>query len=278
LEAKYKTGDWHDRNDELAEEFYQMFEEEREMYGDLPAICAHIMRSYDYKWKNEDPKLIWHEVETEFEIELPHGHTMVFKVDGIVEDEWGMWLAEHKSHKSYPKGEYRFVDMQSAKYVYGLRKLGFPITGVLWNYLLTVEPKKPALLKDGSRLSARKIKTDAITYLEAIHEYGLDPKDYLRDIIRLRDHADFFRRERVPKPEIVTKQLVKEAILTADDIEQRKGGEPTRSIERSCEMFCPYLDLCITDLYGGDTKSIIHMNYQQATKDDYYVYAEKEVI
>ena len=90
LEAKYKTGDWHDRNDELAEEFYQMFEEEREMYGDLPAICAHIMRSYDYKWKNEDPKLIWHEVETEFEIELPHGHTMVFKVDGIVEDEWGM--------------------------------------------------------------------------------------------------------------------------------------------------------------------------------------------
>ena len=275
LEAKYTTGDWHSRNDELAAEFYKMFEEEREMWGDLPSICAHIMRSYDYRWREEDATLRWLDLESEFEIDLPHGHTMVFKIDGIVEDEWGMWLAEHKTHKSYPKGEYRFVDMQSAKYVYGLRKLGYPITGVLWNYLLTVEPKKPELIKDGSRLSNRKIRTDAITMLEAIREYGLDPNDYKRDIIRLRDHADFFRRERVPKPEHITKQLVREAIITADEIE--KGGEPTRSIERSCEMFCPYLDLCVTDLYGGDTSGMIRMNFQEGTHDDYYGYAEKEV-
>lgn len=274
LEAKYSEGDWHERNEELAEEFNRMFDEEKEMYGDLPSICSHIMRSYDYHWKHEDVNMTWVAVEQEFEVELPHGHTMVFKVDGIVEDEYGMWLAEHKTHKSYPKGEYRFIDMQSAKYVYGLRKLGYPITGVLWNYLLTVEPKKPALLKDGTRLSKAKIRTDAITFMEAIKEYGLDLDDYKRDIVRLRDHADFFRRERVPKPEIVAKTLVREAIITADEIE--RGYEPTRSIDRSCEMFCPYMDVCLTELYGGDASSIISMNFQKATKDDYYVYAEKE--
>lgn len=275
LEAKYSGRDWHERNDELAEEFYAMFEEEREMYGDLPTICAHIMRSYDYHWREEDATLTWIEVEKEFEVELPHGHTMVLKVDGIVEDDYGMWLAEHKTHKSFPTGEYRFVDMQSAKYVYALRKLGYPITGVMWNYLLTVEPKKPKLLKSGLRLSKAKVRTDAITFVEALREYGLDPADYKRDIIRLRDHADFFRRERVPKPEIITKTLVKEAIHVADEIE--RGFEPDRSIDRSCEMFCPYLDVCLTSLYGGDTDSIVRMNYQKATHEDYYAYAEKEV-
>ncbi len=275
LEAKYKGGDWHERNDELSQEFYQLFEEEREVFGDLPNICAHIMRSYDYRWREEDEGLTWIEVETEFEVPLPHGHTLGFKVDGIVEDEWGMWLAEHKTHKSFPKGEFRFVDMQTGKYVWGLRKLGYPITGVMWNYLLTVEPKKPKLTKAG-KLSKAKIRTDAITFVEALREYGLDPKDYKRDIIRFRDHTDFFRRERVPKPEIVTKKLIREAILVADRIEEM--GEPTRSIDRSCEMFCPYLQPCLTELYGGDEESVLKMSYQVATKEDYYAYAEKETV
>lgn len=274
LEAKYKGESWKKRNKQLAKDFYAMFEEEREMFGDLPKVCAHIMRSYDYRWREEDAKLNVLEVETEFEVELPHGHQLVFRVDGIVEDEWGMWLMEHKTHKSYPKGDYRFIDMQSAKYVWGLRKLGYPITGVLWNYLLTVEPKKPKLLADGTRLSKAKIRTDAITFLEAIHEYGLDPSDYSRDIIRLRDHADFFRRERVPKPDIVAKQLVLEAIEVADEIE--RGFKPVRAIDRSCEMFCPYMQPCMMELTGGDSASILKSNFQPATKEDYYMYAEKE--
>lgn len=274
LEAKYTTGDWRAKNDELAQEFNKLFEEERDAFGDLPNICAHIMRSYDYRWAEEDKSLTWVEIETEFSVDLPHGHKMVFKVDGIVEDEWGMWLAEHKSHKSFPDGEYRLGDVQTPKYVWGLQKLGYPITGVLWNYLLTIEPKKPKLLKDGSRLSNAKIRTDAITYLGAIREYGLDPRDYKDVIIRLRDHADFFRRERVSTPEIVGKQLVKESILVADEIE--RGYSVTRSFDRSCGMFCAYVQPCVTELQGGDTAGMLKANFQEATKNDYYAYAEKE--
>jgi hypothetical protein len=274
LEAKYNIGDWGKKNDELAEDFYKLFEEERDAFGDLPTICAHIMRSYDYHWREEDKHLEVIEVEKEFEVPLPHDHVMVFKIDAIVQDEWGMWLMEHKSHKSFPRGDYRLIDMQTPKYVWGLRKLGYPINGTLWNYLSTVEPKRPELLKDGTRLSARKIRTDAITFLETIREYGLDPGDYKDVMIRLRDHADFFRRERVSTPDIVTNRLVKEAVYVADEIE--RGYQAVRSIDRSCEMFCPYLDPCITSLHGGDISSIVKAKFQIATKRDYYAYAEKE--
>lgn len=276
LEARLRGQDWHERHDELTGEFMKLFEEEREIYGDLPDQCFRIMRAYEYRWRDEDSHLKVIAVEEEFEVELPHGHVMGFKVDGIVEDEWGMWLLEHKSHKSIPKDEYRFVDMQTAKYVWGLQKLGYPITGVLWDYLTTLTLQKPKLTQTG-RLSRAKIRTDPITYVETIREFGLDPRDYKDDIVRLKRGLEvLYRRERVPKPPKVMDTLVKEMILTADDIERNiEGGfRPIRSIERSCERFCDYLPLCMTSLYGGDTKGIEHMQFEKGTKETYYGYAE----
>lgn len=274
LEAKYKTGNWRKRHKELTKEFMKMFEEEREMYGNLPAICAHIMECYDYHWRDEDDNLRFFNIETEYEVPVPHGHTMGFKIDGLAEDEYGIWLVEHKTHKAFPNDEYRAMDIQTAKYAWGLIKLGIPIVGILWNYLLTVEPKKPALLKDGSRLSKRKARTDLFTFVDAIQEYGLDPHDYRDDIMRLKNSNDFFRRERVPKPMVVMKELMKEAIYTADDI--ASGYEPVRSIDRSCTYMCSYLDICSISLYGGDISSLVKSRYQPAKKDDYYGYTEKD--
>ena len=47
LEAHYTGYGWEKKNDELGAEFYRLFDEEREMYGDLPTICGHIMESYE---------------------------------------------------------------------------------------------------------------------------------------------------------------------------------------------------------------------------------------
>lgn len=270
LEAKYETGDWHKEQAKLAKEFNGMFEEEREYYGDLPSICEHIMESYDYRWREEDATFDVIETEFEFEVEAPHGHIIGGQADAIVEDQWGMWLMEHKSHKSLPDADYRFLDMQTARYVWALQKLGYPLTGVLWNYIVTVEPKRPKLTQKGV-LSKAKCRTDLFTFVETIQSYGLDPRDYKNDILRLKRHNDFFRRERVPKPKLVVDTLVKEAVVVADEIE--RGVIPVRSIDRSCN-WCSYLDLCVTSLYGGDTKSIVKAKYEKATKATYYGYEE----
>jgi len=272
LEAKYTTGSWLERHQELSLEFYRMFEEEREHYGDLPKICAHIMECYDYHWRDEDENLTFSHIEEEFSVKVPHGHTMKFKIDGMCEDEYGLWLLEHKSHKAFPNDEYRAMDIQSAKYFWGLTKLGFPLVGIVWNYMLTVEPKKPQLLKDGTRLSKRKGRTDLFTFVDAIREYGLDPRDYRDDIMRLKDSNEFFRRERVPKPRVVMETLMREAIYTADEIE--RGYQPVRSIDKSCTYMCSYLDICSISLYGGDTSSLIKSRYQPDKTEDYYGYTE----
>lgn len=270
LEAHYDGRGWESRNEELAEEFNRMFDEEREMYGDLPEICSNIMESYEYHWRNEDAAFDVVATEQVVEVPLPHGHTMEFKFDAIIEDELGRWLMEHKSHKTIPRADYRFIDMQTAKYVWGLNKVGTygEITGVLWNYIRTKEPTKPALLKNGTISKKRRIDTDLFTFVGAVREYGLDPHDYRDVILRLRKHNDFFRRERVPKPKHVIEELVKDTVYVADEIE--RGYRPVRSIDRSCEFACSYLDLCIVELYGGDAEDVIRRKYRAATEEDYY--------
>lgn len=275
LEAYYTTGDWKPRHQELTSQFNKMFDEEKEFYGgDLPDICARIMRSYVHRWKEEDAEWQILAIEQEYEAPLPHGHTFKFKIDGIIEDEWGQWLLEHKNHKTIPDDNYRFIDLQSARYVWGLNKYhGFDIVGVLWNYLRMKPPGIPQMTKTG-RLSRARLETDALTFTEALLNYGLDPKDYRSDIIKLKRNNPFFRRVRVPKPDQVIETLVKEAVYTADEIE--RGFKPIRTIDRSCTFSCSYLQPCMASLYGGDEAEVLRTQFRVATKEDYYVYAEKE--
>lgn len=276
LEAKYNGTGWEKRLKQLTREFNRLFDEEKEMYGDLPRICANIMRSYDYHWREEDSGLTVIATEEVVQVPLPHGHTYEFKFDAIVEDDYGVWLMEHKSHRKIPDADYRFLDMQTAKYVWGLNELGTygNIMGVLWNYIRTKEPTKPKMTKMG-RLSRAKIDTDVLTFYNALVEYDLDPHDFRDVLSRLKHHQTFFRRERQPKPPRVIETLVKETVVVADEIE--KGVIPIRSIARHCD-FCSYKDLCITQLYGGDAKSVVKLNYRKGTKADYYGFLDEERI
>lgn len=269
LEAHYKGESWRDKLKELSTEFYKMFEEEREHYGDLPGDVAKIMKSYVYNWREEDSQMKVLATEFEIEVALPHGHTLVGRADLIAEDEYGTWLWEHKSHAKTPTSDYRFIDVQTSLYVWALNKMGNfgEINGVCWNYLITKPPTKPQLKQNGE-LSARKINTDLLTFVTALKEYGLDPRDYRDTINVLKKENQFFRRERVPKAKKVVEQLVREAIGTADLIEG--GYYPIRSIDRSCEFQCSYKDLCITELYGGDAAFIEKAKYRVREAGEYY--------
>lgn len=277
LEAHYTGYGWEKRHAELTAEFNKLFDEEKEIYGDLPTICANIMRSYVYHWREEDATFDVIAAEQLVQVPLPHGHTMEFKFDAIMEDEYGRWLWENKSHRKIPSADYRFLDMQTSKYIWGLNKLGEygEITGVIWNYIRTKEPTKPKLTKMG-KLSRARIDTDVLTFYNALKEYGLDPHDFRDVLSRLKKHQTFFRRERVPRPTKVIETLVKETVLVADEIE--KGVRPIRSIERGCEFSCSFKDLCITELYGGDAKDVLKRRYRKATKDDYYGYHDEEKV
>ena len=269
LEAKYIQGDWRPRLKELIKnEWKPLFDEEKEKYGNLPSEVRRIMMSYEYQWKEEDAGLIVIAAEQEVEVPMPHGHTMVFRFDLIVENEFGRWLVEHKSHKSYPSDDYRFLDVQAKKYVWGLNKTGEfgVIQGILWNYLRTVPPTIPKLKLDGTPSKAR-INTDYLTYRKFLRDNDLDPDDYRDVLSNLKKRNDFFRRDYVPAPKKVVERLVREAVITADQIEM--GVKPIRSIDRSCD-WCGFKDACIAALYGGDEEMILKTKYHVREKGEYY--------
>lgn len=273
LQANYETGDWKKRNRQLSKEFMALFEEEREVYGDLPTICSSIMESYCYTWREADEAWTVIAVEQEYEVPLPHGHTFVFKIDMLVEDEYGIWLVEHKSHKTLPDDSYRFMDTQTARYAWGLTQLGIPVIGVVWDYLRTKEPTKPHMNKNG-KVSRAKLDTDLFTYVSTLQENGIDLREYKDVILALKRNNTFFRRVTMPKPDIIAATLIEELVTTADQIE--RGDPPVRTIDRSCAYMCSFTDLCVTELYGGDTSLMLKTKYREATAKDYYANPEKE--
>lgn len=270
LEAHYEGGDWKAAHAARTLEFMRMFEEEREYYGDLPRACENIMRSYLHWWRDADEEFKVITVEQKFECDLPNGNLLVFKVDGIIENDYGLWLMEHKSHKKIPNDAHRFIDMQSSRYVWALQQLGWDIQGVMWNYIRTKEPSKPKLLKSGERLSAAKCDTDLFTYVRALKEYGLNPRDYRDKIISLKENNTFFRREYVPKPRQVMETLVRDIDNLAGKIEDERGEPPLRNITYDCAHHCDFLQLCMTELYGGDGDQVRKLMFRSATTKDYY--------
>jgi hypothetical protein len=278
LEAHYtKEGGWkRELNKVLKPQYMKLFEEEREFYGDLPAICESIMEGYEYHWREEDSGLTIIAAEQELVVPLPHGHSLAFKFDMIAEDEYGRWLVEHKSHKTIPDDDYRFMDIQTARYVWGLNKLGTygHIEGVLWNYIRTKPPTKPPQLKRGGISLAKKYDTDALTFTKAVVEYGLNPRDFRDRILALKHHNNFLKRVRVPWHGKVVKTIVREAMEVMDEVE--RGYKPTRNIGRHCG-WCSYQTLCMTQLYGGDADQVRRDIFKVGTKEDYYAIEHQEI-
>lgn len=275
IAAHYSGVGWETKHAELTKEFNKLFEEEKVIYGNLPDECDRLMKGYILRWRKEDRKIkqvIM--VEEALEAPLPHGHTLAFTPDRVVEDDWGTWLVETKTHKKIPTGEYRFLDVQTARYFYGLLKKGIKVTGILWDYVRTRPPTVPRLTKTGLVKGLARMDTELYTFVSGIKNLGLNPNDFTDKIRQLKRSEDYFRRVRTPKPLPVVKQLVREAVVTADAIE--RGVQPVRSIDRSCEWQCAYRDLCISDLYGGNTESLIKLKFHVREEGEYGYDEEKE--
>lgn len=275
LEHHYRGRDWRRVMDRLLiPEWDRLFEEEKVLYGDLPGEVSRIMGAYEFHYRNIDRDFIVLEAEYGFDVELPHGHMMKVKIDLITEDEYGIWLWEHKSHKTFPGQNYQFLDIQTARYFYALQhgpdeRYRNPI-GVMWNYIKTSPPTVPKLTKAG-KLSRARISTDVYTFVNAVREYGLNPNDYSDTIKVLSKSDEFFARKPVEKPDRVVRILTNEAVSVADEIE--RGYDPVRSIDRSCEYMCSYRSLCIAELYDSKPDLVRRTQYH---KEDPFAYHRGE--
>lgn len=279
-ETYHKGEDWLEVHKNLTHQFSKLFDEEKDRVGDLPRDCFRTMQSYIWHYKEDEWKVL--EAEFVLEAELPDGTLYRGKIDMLVENQYGLWIVDHKNHKKMPDVGFRMLDAQSALYVWAALKNKIPVQGHIWNYVRSSPPSKPELLKSGKALSrSAKIVTDYPTLVRALREFKLDPEPYAHQLQVLKGQryqpggmqtSPFFRRDILEKSNALLKRVATEGFMTSQRIQNYHWNKPDR-IERnpgnSCKFMCSYTDLCTTELFGGNTNHIMK-NFDVGDPNAYY--------
>ena len=293
LEVHYAGGDWKSAHKRLCAQYGQLFDEEREALGDLPTEMAALMRSYlwHYGADKSDPYHGWTIHETEFTLECPWPDgSGIYRMRGdmLVEDDYGLWLVDHKSHVRLPDTTFRLLDKASALYIWCCHQNNIPIAGFIWNYIRAKAPTVPALVdqKRTPRLSRSAIDTDYPTAVRAIKSYGIDHKPYLDWLRALKaqrwqhgavQSSPFFRRDTLTKDDAMIERVLKAAMRTRTRMHTYDFTDPDaveRVVDRSCTFMCSHTDLCTVELFGGvgavQARNIRRQQYTIADPLEYY--------
>lgn len=266
--------DWKLRHRVLKAKFDNLFEEEKEDLGDLPAEAQRLFRSYlrTYEKKDKDHRVI--DTEMDEIITMPSGVEFNFIIDEIYEDSEGLWLRDHKTVSKFMPKDFMLLDAQLTRYFYCAEKMGYtPLMGVEFNEIRTKAPTVPHRNQNGMLSQAKNIDTDYWTYLAEIKKLNQSPKLYMETLRRLWEQDEkFFRRSRLPKDRPVTEQMMIELDMAVDEIaEAEHFNRFPRTPDKSCEWMCDYKDICIIDLQGGDISSAVKSKYEtrkSSRKDD----------
>lgn len=282
MEADYKGEDVESVHRHFTHKFSQLFDEEKEELGDLPRDVWRTYKSYKWHYKN-DPWIV-HEVEFTLEVELPDGNLYRGKIDMLIENQYGLWIVDHKTHKNLPRLGFRMLDAQSALYVWAALKNKIPVQGHIWNYMLSRPPAMPEMVKSGTRLSKTSLgSTDYVSLATAIKKYKLDPNDYAHYLRQAKARqyrpgemqtSNHFRRDVLEKTPQLLKRVATEGFQTHVRMNAYRWDRVNaveRVPDRSCSFMCSYEDICTLELFGGDTTQLRRQRYKEADPMDYYM-------
>jgi hypothetical protein len=293
LQEYYAGRSWKAKHNELTLKYYELMDEEQMALGDLPRELYALMRAYlwHYGADKTDRYHGWRVIGTEITLECPwpdspDGDDIYrCRVDLLEEDEWGMWIVDHKTHKRLPDTTLRLLDAASPLYIWCARENGYPVNGFVWNYINTTPPGEPTLAYEGTvreRLSKRGLTTDYPTMLRGLRRLNIDPTEYLPLLRSLHAQrwqhgqvqtSPFFRRDTLEKDDATIAQVVGAAMRTRDRIHEYNwdaSDNVERSVDRSCAFMCGFTDLCTTELFGGDAATLRRRMFKTGDPLDYY--------
>jgi hypothetical protein len=266
-----KLPTWEKKFKEIKKKMWDsLFDEEREMYeenGFTPQLAYDLFGHYVERWEPEHRKWKIIQVEKSYEIPTRYGFPIRFKADCIVQEGKSLVLVENKNKKSLPESDERILNPQPHSYCFLLKRAGFKIDRILFDYICTTPVTRPKILKNGS-LSKRKINTDQRTYLAAMKEAGIHPKgdevigveNYLKG---LPETLSLLRVSNIPNPKIGF-------LFIRDWVDRARRAQtitrPTRNWGKDCKWDCDYLELCKIDMLGKYRDAEIKKNFVQITK------------
>lgn len=293
LQAHYEGGDWRAVHADNTAKFNKLMDVEKEELGDLPTECLRLFRSYlwHYGANKDDPFHGWKVLGAEktFEAVWPDSEDGLdiyrCRVDLLVEDQHGLLIVDHKTHKVLPSHTFRTLDAASPLYNWAARESGYDVRGFLWNYIRTKVPTAPKMVyvgKPNERLSEAALDTDYPTYARAIKEYGLDWREdpYRTKLAQLKSQrwkedgpqtSQFFKRDILEKDDEMVARVIATAMRTRDrmhgDFDDYSVTE--RNMGRHCD-WCTFSQLCTTEMFGGLGDHIRRRQFRVGDPLDYY--------
>ena len=192
-------------------------EEHQTEYDEMMVLGLNMFETYvDFMIQSEERKL-WTPLGVEEHWEVPLGFSVEgvevvfrFRTDLRIEDADGFqWLWDHKTTaKMSESTAYLERDPQMGKYLWGLKQLGFPVIGAIYNEQYKSFPDEPAVLKTtrlGRGLSTSKSQdTTWALMMKAIEEHNEDPslyEEYLEWLKATEGSKQFVRRTMVRRNE-----------------------------------------------------------------------------
>ncbi|MHA1225185.1 MAG: PD-(D/E)XK nuclease family protein [Candidatus Hodarchaeales archaeon] len=236
-----------------------LFDEEKEEIQAIADLIRNIIPRYlDHYHDDFKPVLVEHGFEIPIRgIKI----RLIGYWDAVVQGKDGhLWLLEHK----FPQTKFRTeeqldLDGQIGTYQYAAHRLGFSIVGTIYNQILSRLPAVPKINKDGS-VSKATIYTDWQTYRNFIIEQGLDPSDYQEMEGKLADFK-FFQRNYIYRPKAEIRAFARDMERRIWDMRKSKKHIYRNESFITCGR-CPYRELCLESLKGGDINYIIENQFE----------------
>jgi len=237
-----------------------LFDEELAEYEAVANLILGIVPRYLHFYPRDFEPVF---VEQKFEIPIRGISTRLIGYwDALVRARDGrLWLMENK----FPAQRFRTdsdleLDGQVGVYQYAAHRLGYEVVGTIYNQILARMPAEPKLNADGSA-SRAKVYTDWPSYREFLVKRGLNPDDYAEMEKKLADFR-FFQRTYIYRPLVEIRLFTRDMERRIWDMRSSRKKHIYRSESAIVCGRCPYRELCIESVKGGDTDFIIKEQFE----------------
>lgn len=224
----------------------------------------NLFQRYEKHWGADDAGMEILEIEYPIEIELIPGVKLLMTMDMIVKKHGRLWVWDHKFYKKRTSQDSLMLDPQMSAYIWALRKEGkYKVSGAIYDVIIKKEPRKPDVLKSGKLSKAKDLVTDYDTYMKAIMENQLDPKEYwdYLDMLKAREEdSSFFQRIIVARSPIENTNFQKDLTYKVQSL-IGCGRDMDRYFPNEADhcSYCEYLPLCKARMEGADMSCILPM-------------------
>lgn len=244
-----------DLGDNYVQDLFTIFKDYRQVYRDM-----------------RQPQVT--EKEFEFEVGKVKDEPIVFvgKIDEL-------YLLKHQGVKSIIVGEHKtfsnkpsmdFLVMNPQKCLYA--KAAYFLKGILpdkvkWNYIKSVPASEPIWLDKTKRFSeAASTKITPMSWRRACKERNiLDPEILAKGDRYASNITEFFFQVELDIDPAMVEAIWDGYMYTAKQIVRFGESNKTKNVTRDCS-WCPYRDICYSEMTGGDTEYIIARDFEDKSE------------